>query len=122
MRSPGQSGLDSFPQKEGSALSDSEDDIETGIGEAEEDWRALDRIMTMDTSLVDRERAILDAHAIDLLASLPDVGRIRADALMESFGSIVSIASASIDELQTVEGIGPATAASIQSVLTGERT
>jgi ERCC4-type nuclease len=41
-----------------------------------------------------------------ILQGLPGVGRERADRLLDRFGSIEAVISASIDELQTVDGIG----------------
>ena len=41
-----------------------------------------------------------------ILQGLPGVGRERADRLLDRFGSVEAVLSASIDELQIVDGIG----------------
>lgn len=41
-----------------------------------------------------------------ILQGLPGVGRERADRLLDRFGSVEAVISASIDELQIVDGIG----------------
>ena len=41
-----------------------------------------------------------------ILQGLPKVGRERADRLLDRFGSVEAVVSASIDDLQTVDGIG----------------
>jgi len=41
-----------------------------------------------------------------ILQGLPGVGRERADRLLDRFGSVEAVISASIDDLQTVNGIG----------------
>jgi len=41
-----------------------------------------------------------------ILQGLPRVGRERADRLLDRFGNVEAVISASIDELQTVDGIG----------------
>ena len=41
-----------------------------------------------------------------ILQGLPGVGRERADRLLDRFGSVEAVISASIDDLQTINGIG----------------
>ena len=41
-----------------------------------------------------------------ILQGLPGVGRERADRLLDRFGSVEAVISASIDDLQTIDGIG----------------
>ncbi len=41
-----------------------------------------------------------------ILQGLPKIGRERADRLLDRFGSVEAVVSASIDDLQTVDGIG----------------
>ena len=41
-----------------------------------------------------------------ILQGLPGVGSERADRLLDRFGSVEDVISASIDDLQTVDGIG----------------
>jgi ERCC4-type nuclease len=41
-----------------------------------------------------------------ILQGLPKVGREKADRLLDRFGSVEAVISASIDDLQTVDGIG----------------
>jgi len=49
-----------------------------------------------------------------ILQGLPGVGRERADRLLDRFGSVADVISASIDELQTVDGIGKGIAEKIK--------
>ncbi len=51
-----------------------------------------------------------------LLQAIPEVGPTRATLLLDAFGSPFGVASATIEELQTVEGIGTSTASKIHQV------
>jgi DNA excision repair protein ERCC-4 len=53
-----------------------------------------------------------------LVSGIPGVGPLRARRLLQAFGSIGALEIASPKELQRVEGIGPALAASIHDALT----
>ncbi|HEY5912511.1 MAG TPA: ERCC4 domain-containing protein [Verrucomicrobiae bacterium] len=52
-----------------------------------------------------------------LLQGLPGVGPTRASQLLEKFGSVEAAMTASLEELEKVEGIGSKTAAAIRDVL-----
>jgi ERCC4-type nuclease len=52
-----------------------------------------------------------------ILQGLPGVGRERADRLLDRFGSVEAVISASIDDLQTVDGIGKGIAEKIKWVV-----
>jgi len=52
-----------------------------------------------------------------ILQGLPKVGRERADRLLDRFGSVDAVISASIDDLQTVDGIGKNIAEKIKWVV-----
>lgn len=52
-----------------------------------------------------------------LLQMLPGVGRGRAQRLLDHFGSVLACLSASADQLEQIEGIGPKVAAAIREVL-----
>lgn len=55
-----------------------------------------------------------------LLQTLPGVGRERAKALLERFGSVSGCFSASVEELLEVEGVGKATAEAIRHTVSEE--
>jgi len=55
-----------------------------------------------------------------LLQTIPEIGPTKAQQLLNSFGSPAGVASATIEVLQTVEGIGPSAAKRIHQVLHGE--
>ncbi len=52
-----------------------------------------------------------------LLQGLPGVGPARANQLLEKFGSVEAAMTASLEELEQVEGIGTKTATAIRDVL-----
>jgi len=56
-------------------------------------------------------------HQSILLQSIPGIGPKRAEVLLEAFGSPALIASATIDEFETVEGIGRLTAQKVWEIL-----
>jgi len=51
---------------------------------------------------------------LQMLQGLPGVGPERAARLLNEFGSVESVLTASADELETVNGIGPTTASAIK--------
>jgi ERCC4-type nuclease len=53
-----------------------------------------------------RKALTLEEQQIMILESLPLIGRKKAEALLEHFGSIKKIANASLNQLCEVEGIG----------------
>lgn len=55
-----------------------------------------------------------------LLQATPGIGARRARLLLDTFVSPFGVASATIEELRTVDGIGPATAANIRRLFHGE--
>jgi len=66
-----------------------------------------------------RGRRIRGKRAIQngFLQGLPNVGAERAGSLLDHFGNIENIVTASVQELTRVEGIGPKTASSIRWVV-----
>jgi DNA excision repair protein ERCC-4 len=52
-----------------------------------------------------------------ILQGLPGVGPERAGQLLETFGSIEAVMTATLEKLQQIEGIGPKTAAAIRDAL-----
>jgi len=55
-----------------------------------------------------------------LLQAIPEIGPKKAELLLDAFGSPADIASAPIDALANVDGIGPKTARSIHRVFHGK--
>jgi DNA excision repair protein ERCC-4 len=54
---------------------------------------------------------------LQLLQGLPGIGPTRAKQLLETFGSVEAAMTASLEELEALEGVGPKTAAAIREVL-----
>jgi ERCC4-type nuclease len=54
-----------------------------------------------------------------LLQAIPEIGPTKANLLLETFGSPFGVASATIEDLQNVDGIGTSAAASIHRVFHG---
>jgi DNA excision repair protein ERCC-4 len=52
-----------------------------------------------------------------LLQGLPGIGPMRASQLLETFGTVERVMTASLEELEQVEGIGSKTATAIREVL-----
>ena len=61
------------------------------------------------------------ARQLFLLQGLPGVGPERAARLLERFGSVQAIMTASADDLATVDGIGERTAAKMRGALEGPK-
>ena len=57
---------------------------------------------------------------IGVLAALPGVSLLRAEALLAAFGSVAAVFAASESDLGAVEGVGPKTAAEIRRILAPE--
>ena len=95
--------------------------IDAAKTERKVDDVGIGKISNIEAALIKRERLELEQNALSLLAGLPGVGKNRATNLLETFGNIQSVAAASEQELQSVEGVGPSTAESIHSVLTSIR-
>jgi excinuclease ABC subunit C len=51
-----------------------------------------------------------------MLQAVPDIGPVKAAALLREFGNIASICQTSADELAKVSGIGPRTATRLHYV------
>lgn len=54
-----------------------------------------------------------------LLQAIPGIGPARARLLLDTFGSPIGVASATLEDLQTVDGIGKSAAAKIHQVFHG---
>lgn len=52
-----------------------------------------------------------------VLQGLPGVGPTRAERLLEAFGTVEAVMTAPVEDLTTVEGIGPKTAQSVRWVV-----
>ena len=57
----------------------------------------------------------MNRNLIWTVASIPGVGKVRAQALLTHFKSIKNLFVAPLDQLETIPGIGPETAANIHS-------
>jgi DNA excision repair protein ERCC-4 len=66
-----------------------------------------------------KKTSTIRRHQSLLLQSIPEVGPKRAEVLLEAFGSPALVASATIDEIETVEGIGRHTSRKVWEVLHG---
>ncbi len=55
-----------------------------------------------------------------MLQAIPEIGPVKAAALLRVFGSPAGVATATIEDLQTVDGIGAAAATKIHQVFHGE--
>jgi len=55
-----------------------------------------------------------------IVASLPGVDAVRARSLLRHFGSVLRVFTATIEELESVEGIGRKTAEKIRRILDEE--
>ena len=56
--------------------------------------------------------------SIELVAGIPGIGPRRARLLLDTFGSIGALEVADLEDLQRVEGIGPALARGVHEALT----
>ena len=61
------------------------------------------------------------AQFLRLLDDIPGLGPTRRRALLKTFGSVKKLRAASVEEVASVPGIGPATAESIVAALQGEQ-
>lgn len=58
------------------------------------------------------------AEPADIVAGIPGIGRSKARRLLERFGSVAGIASATREDLEQVHGIGPSLSIAIHDALT----
>jgi len=54
-----------------------------------------------------------------MLEAVPDIGPVRAEALVDAFGTIEAIATASVRDLATTAGIGPVIADRLKRIVSG---
>lgn len=54
-----------------------------------------------------------------MLKAVPDIGPVRAEALVDAFGTIEAIATASVRDLATTAGIGPVIAGRLKRIVSG---
>ena len=54
-----------------------------------------------------------------MLEAVPDIGPVRAKALVEAFGTIESLAAVGVKELAATAGIGPVIAARLKRIVSG---
>lgn len=55
-------------------------------------------------------------YALAVIEALPSISKVRAKTLLKRFGSVKAIASASIEDLCEIDGIGASTAAKVHDV------
>lgn len=54
-----------------------------------------------------------------MLEAVPDIGPVRAEALVDAFGTVEAIATASVRDLATTAGIGPVIADRLKRIVCG---
>jgi len=62
----------------------------------------------------------LTRQQVFLLQAIPEIGPAKAKTLLDKLGSPFGVASATIEVLQTVDGIGPSAAQKIHRVFHGD--
>ncbi|RNJ25310.1 DEAD/DEAH box helicase [Halosegnis longus] len=68
----------------------------------------------------EKSNKTLDEQQEYVVSSVAEVGPVTARALLESFGSVEAVMTASEEELQEVEGVGPVTAQRVREVVGSE--
>ncbi|KAB7517706.1 DEAD/DEAH box helicase [Halosegnis rubeus] len=68
----------------------------------------------------EKSNKTLDEQQEYVVSSVAEVGPVTARALLESFGSVEAVMTASEQELQEVEGVGPVTAQRVREVVGSE--
>ena len=63
----------------------------------------------------------INRHQLLLLQAIPEVGSKKAEWLLRAFGTPADVAAASVDQIATVEGIGPNTAKKVYTVFHGKK-
>jgi DNA excision repair protein ERCC-4 len=63
----------------------------------------------------------INRHQLLLLQAIPEVGSKKAEWLLRAFGTPADVAAASVDQIATVEGIGPNTAKKVYTVFHGNK-
>ena len=67
--------------------------------------------------LAKRWNKLVSKQRVEVLAAIPNLGMKKAQLLLEHFGTVATVLCASQSELAKVEGIGPATASTIEEIL-----
>jgi Fanconi anemia group M protein len=67
--------------------------------------------------LAKRWDKLVSKQRVEVLAAIPNLGMKKAQLLLEHFGTVAAVLCANENELSKVEGIGPATASTIQEIL-----
>jgi Fanconi anemia group M protein len=67
--------------------------------------------------LAKRWNKLVSRQRVEVLAAIPNLGIKKAQLLLEHFGTVAAVLCASQSELAKVEGIGPATASTIEEIL-----
>lgn len=65
----------------------------------------------------DRKPLVLEEQQLFIVESLPNIGPVNARKLLEEFGSVEGVFSATVDDLKKVEGIGDKIAKNIREVV-----
>jgi ERCC4-related helicase/ERCC4-type nuclease len=94
--------------------------VERATSAAAAEIRAIELGQGETTPLANRwpKHALEEQMAV--LASIEGVGTTRAKTLIEAFGDLATVFSSSIDQLSSVDSIGPATAMSVHRLIHGE--
>ncbi len=67
--------------------------------------------------LAKRWNKLVSRQRVEVLAAIPNLGIKKAQLLLEHFGTVAAVLCASQSQLAKVEGIGPATASTIEEIL-----
>ena len=89
------------------------------VPKLETDWRAKRGTAIRPTNRYGYHPKGLTRQQSYLLQAIPEIGPAKAQSLLQSFGTPFGVATATIEALQTVEGIGPSAATKIHKVFHG---
>ena len=93
------------------------EEIDNCISAANKEILAIINQQDESGPLAKRWDKLVSKQRVEVLAAIPNLGMKKAQLLLEHFGTVAAVLCANENELSKVEGIGPATASTIQEIL-----
>ncbi len=109
--------LSSYSLAKQSPADSQKEEIDNCISAANKEILAIINDQEENGPLAKRWDKLVSKQRVEVLAAIPNLGMKKAQLLLEHFGTVAAVLCANENELSKVEGIGPATASTIQEIL-----